>query len=195
MRPLYHFIIELPKKFNDEIELAGNTIKLLTKFDEFNNRVNYGKIVAAPKALEGKSLEGQWLYFHHHVVMEQMYDIGDNLYLVNYEADGGYQNHAIAIENQDGDITMLGDWCFVLPEDEREEETSPSGIILSLVQEFKLEGLLLAIPEDSKWIGAKSGDMVGYTKDSEYEMDLINGTKVFRMRDTELVYVKETKEI
>jgi hypothetical protein len=32
---------------------------------------------------------------------------------------------------------------------------------------------------------------VGYTKNSEYEMELKDGTKVYRMRTTELVYVKE----
>jgi hypothetical protein len=33
--------------------------------------------------------------------------------------------------------------------------------------------------------------MVGYTKNSEYEMELLDGSKVYRMRATELVYVKE----
>jgi hypothetical protein len=33
--------------------------------------------------------------------------------------------------------------------------------------------------------------MVGYRENSEYEMELINGDKVYRMRTTELVYVKE----
>lgn len=49
-------------------------------------------------------------------MVEQRYDIGDNLYLVNYDAAGGYGNHAIAIEDKDANITMLGDWCFVLPQ-------------------------------------------------------------------------------
>ena len=86
---------------------------------------------------------------------------------------------------------MLGDWCFVAPPAEPEEETSASGIILSIKEEPELEGVLLAIPADSEWIGAQPGDMVGYTKNSEYEMELLDGSKVYRMRATELVYVKE----
>ena len=86
---------------------------------------------------------------------------------------------------------MLGDWCFAAPPPEQEEETSASGIILTLKEEPELEGELLTLPTDSEWIGAKPGDMVGYTKNSEYEMELTDGSKVYRMRTTELVYVKE----
>ena len=191
MKPLHHFIVHIPQKFNDEVSFNGGTLKLVSKFNEFEHRVNYGEIVGCPVDCPIESCEGAILYFHHHVVMEQMYDIGDDLYLVNYDPIGGYANHAIAIEDEAGDITMLGDWCFVAPPVEQEEETSDSGIILSLEKEPELEGVLLALPSDSEWIGTKSGDMVGYTKNSEYEMELLNGDKVYRMRTTELVYAKE----
>ena len=191
MKPLHHFIVHIPQKFNDEVSFNGSTLKLVSKFNEFEHRVNYGEIVGCPVDCPIESCEGAILYFHHHVVMEQMYDLGEDLFLVNYDPIGGYANHAIAIEDEAGDITMLGDWCFVAPPVEQEEETSDSGIILSLEKEPELEGVLLALPSDSEWIGTKSGDMVGYTKNSEYEMELLNGDKVYRMRTTELVYAKE----
>ena len=190
MRPLRQFIVNIPNKFKDEVKLGDSTLKLVNKFNEFEHRYNYGNIVAAPVGFKGAAI-GQVLYFHHHVVVEQRYDIGDDLYLVNYDPDGGYGNHAIAIENEAGDITMLGDWCFVAPPDEPEEETSDSGIILSIKEEPKDEGELVALPEDSEWIGASVGDVVGYRKNSDYKMDLLNGDIVYRMRTTELVYVKE----
>lgn len=188
MRPINHFIVEIPKKFNDTMKINDLELKIVTKFNEFEHRVNQGEIIGCPKGLDFK---GQTLYFHHHVVMEQAYNLGNNIYLVNYDPDGGYGNHAIAVEDQDGDVTMLGDWCFVLPQDKPKEKTTASGIVLELAEEPKLEGKLLFLPEGSEWIGAKPGDMVGYTKNSEYEMELVDGTKVYRMRTTELVYVKE----
>ena len=191
MKPLHHFIVHIPQKFNDEVSFNGGTLQLVSKFNEFEHRVNYGEIVGCPVDCPIESCEGAILYFHHHVVMEQMYDLGEDLFLVNYDPIGGYANHAIAIEDEAGDITMLGDWCFVAPPVEQEEETSDSGIILSLEKEPELEGVLLTLPPDSEWIGTKSGDMVGYTKNSEYEMELLNGDKVYRMRTTELVYAKE----
>ena len=165
MKTLYHFLVEIPQKFKDEIKLSDETtLKLVTKFNEFQHRVNYGTILSCPKDCPVEYCKGQTLYFHHHVVMEQMYDIGENLFLVTYDPNGGYGNHAIAIEDKDGDITMLGDWCFVLPPHEEEETTTDSGIILELKKEPKLEGELLSLPRDSEWIGTKSGDMVGYTQ-------------------------------
>ena len=113
MKPLRHFIVHIPQKFNDEVSFNGSTLKLVNKFHEFEHRVNSAEIIGAPSRFA--NCKGDTLYFHHHVVMEQMYDIGDDLYLVNYDPIGGYANHAIAIENKAGDITMLGDWCFVAP--------------------------------------------------------------------------------
>jgi hypothetical protein len=188
MRPLHHFIVRIPNKFKDEVSFNGGKLKLVSKFNEFEHRHNSAEIIGAPK---GFDCVGDTLYFHHHVVMEQMYDIGDDLYLVNYDPDGGYGNHAIAVQDKTGNIDMLGDWCFVLPPDEPEEETSDSGIILSIKEEPKLEGELLSLPRDAEWIGAESGDVVGYRPNSEYEMELQDGTKVYRMRITELVYAKK----
>lgn len=190
MKALNHFIVHIPKKFKDEVSFNGSSLKLVNKFNEFDHRVNSGKIVNVPKGIDKKHI-GDTMYFHHHVVIEQRYDIGDNLYLVQYDSNGGYGNHAIGIENKDSDITMLGDWCFVAPPVEKEEAPSDYVVILSLTEEPELEGILLSIPKDSEWIGAKSGNMVGYTKDSEYKMELLNGDKVYRMRTTELVYVKK----
>ena len=190
MKPLRQFIVNIPNKFKDEIKLGGSTIKLVNKFSEFEHRFNYGHIVSAPVGFK-KAAIGQILYFHHHVVLEQRYDIGDNLYLVDYDPNGGYENHAIAIENEAGDIDMLGDWCFVAPAVEPEEKTSDSGIVLELKKEPKDEGELLILPKDSEWIGASTGDVVGYTKNSDYKMELANGDTVYRMRTTELVYAKK----
>lgn len=189
MKPINDFIVRIPKKYNDEIKLSDETtLKLVTKFNEFEHRVNYGEILGCPKNFD---CVGETLYFHHHVVMEQRYDIGEDLYMVTYDPHGGYGNHAIAIENKAGDVTMLGDWCFVLPPDKPKEETTDSGIVLKLAEEPKLEGELLSLPEDSAWLGVSVGETVGYRKNSEYEMELLDGKKVYRMRITELVYAKK----
>lgn len=191
MKPLHQFIVHIPQKFKDEIKLSDETtLKLVNKFNEFEHRNNYAEIVACPRSVSDEHI-GSTLYFHHHVVLEQRYDIGDDLYLVDYDPNGGYGNHSIAIEDKDGDITMLGDWCFVLPPPPPKETTTASGIILEIKEQPKEEGVLLTLPPDSEWIGASNGDLVGYRKNSEYEMELLDGTKVYRMRTTELVYVKE----
>ncbi len=191
MKALHHFFVRVPKRFEDTIEAGGQELYLDTKWNEFENRKMEAEVLAVPEKYDTGVQVGDTLYFHHHVVMEQIYDLGEDLFLVNYEPEGGYGNHSIAIEDKDGNIHMLGDWCFVAPPPEQEEETSASGIILTLKEEPELEGELLTLPTDSEWIGTKPGDLVGYTKNSEYEMELTDGSKVYRMRTTELVYVKE----
>mgnify|MGYP003112202694 FL=1 len=191
MKPVRDFIVRIPKKFKDEVSFNGTKLKLVNKFNEFEHRVNYAEILGCPKSCPVDSCDGAVLYFHHHVVMEQRYDIGEDLYMVTYDPDAGYGNHAIAIEDEAGNITMLGDWCFVAPPPPAEEETTDSGIVLSIKEEPELEGELLHMPEGAEWIGAKSGDMVGYRKNSEYEMELLDGSKVYRMRLSEIVYAKE----
>ena len=42
MNMLYYFVVELPKKFRDEIDFADTTLKIETKFNEFEHRVNEG---------------------------------------------------------------------------------------------------------------------------------------------------------
>ena len=160
MKPLRDFVVHIPQKFKDEISFNGGKLRLVNKFQEFQHRINYAEIHAVPYGIDEKHV-GDVLYFHHHVVMEQRYDMGENLYVVTYDKEGGYGNHAIAIESKDG-IKMLGDWCFILPpEDHESEAVSASGIILTLDKEPDLEGRVLALPEDSNWLGAKSGDLVG----------------------------------
>lgn len=191
MKPIHHFIVKIPKKFKDEVKLGDSTLKLVNKFNEFEHRYNYAEIVACPPSCPLDKCEGDILYFHHHVVLEQRYDIGDDLYLVDYGVDAGYANHSIAIEDKSGNITMLGDWCFVAPADEPEEKITDSGIVVELKEEAKNEGELVALPKDSEWIGASIGDVVGYTKNSDYKMELQNGDTVYRMRTSELVYAKK----
>ena len=188
MKPIRDFIVRIPNKFKDEVSFNGSKLTIVSKFNEFEHRHNYAEIIGCPKDFDSV---GKTLYFHHHVVMEQRYDIGEDLYMVTYDPDGGYGNHAIAIEGEDGDITMLGDWCFVAPPPDAEEETTDSGIVLSLKEAPELEGELLHLPKDAAWIGAKSGDVVGYRKNSEYEMELKDGSKVYRMRLSELMYAKK----
>jgi len=190
MKPLRDFVVYIPQKFKDEISFNGGKLRLVNKFQEFEHRINHAKIHAVPIGISENHI-GDTLYFHHHVVMEQRYNLGENLYVVNYDKDGGYGNHAIAIHTESG-IKMLGDWCFVLPPDEQESESvSKSGIILSIDKKPDLEGKIVALPEGSEWLSAKAGDLVGYTKNSDYAMELTDETKVYRMRITELVYVKE----
>ena len=49
-------------------------------------------------------------------------------------------------------------------------------------------GILRHVNSDTKHIGAKVGDKVYFENNADYEMD-IEGEKLFRMKNNDLVYV------
>ena len=69
MRPLYDFVVEVPKLFNDTVEVNGTQLFKDTRWDDFEGRISYGTIKAIPlKAnVPSKVKVGDTLVFHHHV--------------------------------------------------------------------------------------------------------------------------------
>ena len=69
MKPIRDFLVEIPKRFKDEIELSDcSKLWLASKYQEFNNRVTSAKVIATPARDHMGVDEGDELYFHHHVV-------------------------------------------------------------------------------------------------------------------------------
>ena len=54
MKPLHHFIVHIPQKFKDEIKFGDSTLKLVSKFNEFEHRINQGEIIGSPRGLDHK---------------------------------------------------------------------------------------------------------------------------------------------
>jgi co-chaperonin GroES (HSP10) len=133
---------------------------------------------------------GDTLYFHHHIISNTQLFIYENHYIVSYSEENGYHNHAYAYETEDG-LYMLGDWVFVESISENKEETSASGLIVSLSKPEEKEGRLLYINKATEEMGLKVGDVIGFSKNSDYQMTLKDGRKVWRMRNDDLMYVKE----
>lgn len=187
MKPLHHFIVELPKKFKDTIEVGGKTLYLASKFDEFNNRMTSGEIVAVPECVQTGAKPGDTIYFHHHVVMNPGLEIEKGRFIVMYDPSGAYSNHAIAYKNEDG-IHMLGDWVFL--REIKEQEVKSDTIII--VQEDKRQnrGVLAYDHPALLEMGVKAGDVVGYGDKADYEMQ-VDGEMMLRMLLHEILYVEE----
>jgi hypothetical protein len=174
MRPLNHFIVHLPNKFKDTIKVGDKELYLASKFNEFENRNTYGTIVGVPERHDTGAKIGDTLYFHHHVVMNTSLMIGDDKYIVMYDPEGEYANHALAYKDSDGAVHPLGDWVFLL-KPERKQDT---------------KGELAYDSEGTRELGLKAGDIVGFSKNSDYEID-VDGIAMYRMLLRDLVYVEE----
>jgi len=189
MKVLHEFIVRMPKKFKDTIKFGEVELFLDTRFNEFANRISEAEIVATPVKFPTGAKEGDMLYFHHHVVLDKRAEIDKDLYRVKYDPEGGYGSQAYAYKDSEDNISVLPGWVFLIA-DEGKEPTSETGIIISTQKEIKREGVVRFDTPELLEMGVKAGDMVGFSKESDYTME-VNGEKLWRMTPNDLLYVKE----
>ena len=189
-----HFLVRLPKRFKDTITVAGKELYLDNRFDEFNNRITEGEVVAIPKKYDTGVSIGDTLYFHHHVVVDkgqkfQYDDDAKDVYIVYYNPEDIRNSQAIAYKH-DGAVKELG-WILLEPIEEDKETVLPSGLILVEKEETpKKEG---RVAFDSLFFqdnDVNIGDVVGFLKNRDYEIE-IDGKKFWRMRHDDIVYVRK----
>lgn len=194
MRALNHFIVNVPEKSHNTIELNGEKLFLDTRFDEFEHRVSHGTVVCPPSLIDTGVSKGDTLFFHHHVTQNEALDLGEDNYLVVYDPETGHNSHAIAFRDSDGKLGMLSDWLFVQPiETTIEDVVTSSGIILEVGSkkvDTKEATVFIPHPELESQ-GVVPGDTVGFSRDSDYKMKLDDGSVVYRMRVSDLDYVKK----
>lgn len=190
MRPLNHFIVYLPKKFKDTIKVGDKELYLASKFNEFENRNTCGTIVGVPVKHDTGAKIGDTLYFHHHVVMNTSLEVGEDKYIVMYDPEGEYANHALAYKDADGAVHPLGDWVFLLKPQYAVEEKKGSLFLIQTERKPDTKGELAYDSEGTKELGLKAGDIVGFSKNSDYEID-VDGIVMYRMLLRDLIYVQE----
>ena len=194
MKPLNHFVVSVEKRFKDSIEVGEQEIFLDSKFNEFEHRIAYGEIVGTPIKHETGAKEGDTLFFHHHVIMNERFALGNSQYVCMYGSSDGVPHHAIAYRSkEDGTLHMLSDWIFVEPIEATDGEiVSDGGIVLEAAQKRIRKGVARVIEPDAELLrnGVKAGDVVGYDRASDYQITLDDGSIVYRMRSEDISYVE-----
>jgi len=189
-----HFLVRIPKRFKDTINVAGKELYLDSRFDEFNNRINQGEVVAVPRKYDTGVSVGDTLYFHHHVVVDkgqkfQYDDESTDVYIVYYNPQDIRNSQAIAYKHDD-QVYELG-WVLLEPMETQKEEATASGIILVSYEETpKQEGRVVFTNEFFEENCVVVGDVVGFLKNRDYEIE-IDGKNYWRMRHDDIVYVRK----
>jgi co-chaperonin GroES (HSP10) len=186
MRPLYDFIVHVPKLFGDTVEVAGIELIKDTRWDDFKGRVSYGTIKAIPaKADLPESVKvGDTLVFHHHVNQQpEKYGIGEDHYLVAWHPTE-INGQAYMVIHQDESVTVLGDWVILeATEDKEVDVVSEGGLFLGTeLVEAKQEAKVLHPSAGTEELGLEVGDLVMYGKNADYRITLPDGSQVFRMK-------------
>ena len=100
MKTFNLFVVELEKTIDDTITTSGGLeLYVDNRFNEFENRITEGPVVAVPFKYETGVKPGDTLYFHHLVVINEGQPLtgDDNHYLVRYDEDHAINNQAIEI--------------------------------------------------------------------------------------------------
>ena len=186
MKPLFDFIVHVPKLFGDTVEVAGIELIKDTRWDDFKGRVSYGTIKAIPaKADLPESVKvGDTLVFHHHVNQQpEKFGIGDDHYLVAWHPTE-INGQAYMVIHEDNSVTVLGDWVILeATEDKEVDVVSAGGLFLGTeLVEAKQEAKVLYPSAGTEELGLEVGDLVMYGKNADYRITLPDGTQVFRMK-------------
>lgn len=186
MRPLYDFIVHVPKLFGDTVEVGGIELIKDTRWDDFKGRVSYGTIKALPaKADLPESVKvGDTLVFHHHVNQQpEKYGLGEDNYLVAWHPTE-INGQAYMVIHEDDSVTVLGDWVILeATEDKEVDVVSAGGLFLGTeLVEAKQEAAVLYPSAGTEELGLEVGDVVMYGKNADYRITLPDGSQVFRMK-------------
>ena len=193
MRTFDLFIVKLDKQLDDKITTPGGLELFIdTKFNEFENRIQEGPVVAAPFKHDTGVEVGDTLYFHHLVVLNegQILTGEPNHYTVRFDPEHTINNQAIAYNNQHtGDILPLAGWSLLEPVEEEEVQESETIELVKLSEVPVTKG---RVAFEAPWIneiGAKAGDIVGFRKNMDYRVN-IEGKEYYRTRAEDLLYVE-----
>lgn len=193
MKTLDIFVVELEKRAKDEITLNnGAKLYLDSKFNEFEWRVTEGPVVCAPLKHDTGVEEGDTLYFHHLVVMNegQVLTGHDNHYLVRFDPEHTINNQAIAYKSKkSGHIYTLAGWALIKPI-ENEGLSSDTIEIVELDKAPTTRGEVAFGADYLDEIGVSAGDVVVFRDKMQYKIS-IDGVEYFRVRSQDLLYVEE----
>jgi len=192
MRPLSNFVVYVPKKVNETKKIGDVEIYIETKFNEFEHRVMEGEVVGIPEKYKTQVAVGDTLYFHHHVVITpQVLDEKNDLYQVNYSPDGGHSTQSYIVKKKDtNEIIALDDWVFLDPIKPEPKLKSDILELVSFEEEVNYKGKIMYASDKIKELGLKIGDVVWFTKNSDYEMQ-IDDKKLWRVLIQNLTIVEK----
>ena len=194
MKSLIKFIVHLPKRLNDTITLDnGLELAIDTKFNEFDHRVTSGEVISPPHKYDTGVKEGDTLYFHHLVVLNEgtpLTGVKDS-YLVQYDPEECMNSQCIAYKSKEtGEVYPMSGWSLLQYVEEEDSLKSDSIELVSLEEKLPRKG---RVSFDAPWledIGVRKGDIVGFPKNMDYRIK-IDGDEYYRVDPSDLLYVEE----
>lgn len=185
MKSPYKFIVSpIGDNYINSKKVDGGELITNTSLESHKHVNREAEVVSVPIYYKGDIKPGDKVIVHHNV-FRIYYDMKgrqtkspeffrDGLYLVDIER--------IFLYNQNGEWKSNLHYCFVSPVDNFQDD-----VLYDVEKEQKHTGILVypskrQVDEN----GLYSGQLIGFTKNSEYEFN-IDGKKLYRMHDRDVI--------
>jgi len=191
MKTFNLFVVELEKTIDDTITTSGGLeLYVDNRFNEFENRITEGPVVAVPFKYETGVKPGDTLYFHHLVVINEGQPLtgDDNHYLVRYDEDHAINNQAIAFKDSDtGNVHPLAGWSLLEAIEEETVQESSIIEVVKLEEKLPTRGRVAFSSSGIEALDLSVGDVVGFKENRDYRIT-IDGKEYYRTRVEDLLY-------
>lgn len=187
MRSPYNFIVSpYGEKYKNFKTVDGLQFTVNTSLESSKHVNRFGKIKELPINYHGDVEVGDIVVLHHNV-FRTYYDMkGRQTQSPEYFRDGEYvvSPERIYLKRKDEEGSEWSsnlNYCFVKP-----MENQQGKLLYNTDKEEKHSGELVYGCPTLIALGFKSGDMVGFKKNSEYAFE-IDDEKLYRMTDNDIV--------
>jgi len=194
MKTLDLFVVELKKQLKDSIKTeSGFELYVDPKFQDFKHRVTDGPVVCSPLRHDTGVKEGDTLYFHHLVVLNegQVLTGHDDHFLVRYDPEHTVNNQAIAYKCKDTNVIQpLAGWSLLEHVDESWPDDIDGIVTVKLKEPVVTKARVAFMAPWLEEMGLKIGDVVGIKRNMDYEIT-IDDKPYYRVRAEDLLYVEK----
>lgn len=188
------FIIHLPKTHKNTIMCGDIELYLDSRFNPVEHRIPKGKVVAVPRKTNTGVKVGDYIYFHHHVINQNLCKVGGDYYAV---FDKELDPMCYARQSEIESFTPIYDYMFLepLPPSTKEERAGLTILKKDKDREGDVREGIVKYASDKAIEHFKTynvdivGRKVNFRRFRNYKVD-INGEKLYRMkaRDINFVY-------
>ncbi len=187
MNSLGQFIIRpLNDRYNNQVKVGDKNLITNTKVEDWRSVSKEAVVVSTPSALKTDIKPGDKVIVHHNI-FRRWYDVRgternsstffkNNMYFANPDQ--------IYMYYKNGEWCTHMDYCFVAPIVETD--------VLKSQKEKELVGILKYSNESLKALKINSGDLIGFTPNSEFEF-VFDNKRLYCMKSNDIVIKYENK--
>jgi hypothetical protein len=185
MKSPYNFIVSpYGDKYNNTRKVGGEDFIVNTSLEiaKYVNRL--GIVDALPINYDGDINVGDVVVLHHNIFRVYFDMKGRQTNSPEFFRDGVFivsPDRIYMYKRNDGEWNPHLKFCFVKP-----IETIQDELLYNVEKEEKHSGILIYPNKTQEELGFKKGDLVAFTKNSEYEFEIDN-EKLYRMTDRDVV--------